>query len=90
MAKPAVPKPSATSRRKTRGVRTKSAKAAAKEVRGFSTEVICGSRGSCFHMAMQFNTMVESATPWMIWIRCTWVKSRRRTPNRLPHCPPCR
>ena len=81
MLKAIVPKPRATRRRRAVPWRSNSAQAAAKLGRARSCAVSAGRRGSCFHRATAFSTMVVSEAPWITWISRISEKCASTTPN---------
>ena len=81
MLKAAVPSPTATSTRPARPELRNAAQDSLKDGRGRSGRVAAGLRGSCFHRAITFRTMVATAHPWTSWIRRNWVKSASSAPN---------
>ena len=81
MLKATVPKPSATSRRRASPARSNSAQDWRKLGRTRSCAVSDGRRGSCFHRAAAFSTMVATEAPWITWISRTSEKRASNRPN---------
>ena len=76
-----VPKPRATRRRRAVPWRSNSAQAARKLGRARSCAVSDGRRGSCFHSATAFSTMVATEAPWITWISRISEKCANTKPN---------
>ena len=76
-----VPKPRATSRRRASAPRLKARQVSMKVGTTRSPRVAAGLRGSCFHSAIAFSTMVASAAPWITWISRIWLNGCSTAPN---------